>query len=143
MTQIPQLQTGLAAGISLPWSSVEAFSFGCKEFVWSRHPTVSMALTSVFDTTPPDEGGRLNCVWQHTPGFSSPPRISRSCPHCLRLWLDRGTIVGRYGLGKGGPPRPLLDRCCPLAALLGAGLGAPSALLSSAAYLLKLFNRRV
>ena len=101
MTQIRQLQTGLAAGISLPWSSVEAFSFGCKEFVWSRRPTVSMALTSVFDTTPPDEGGRLNCVWQHTPGFSSPPRISRSCPHCLRLWLDRGTIVGRYGLGKG------------------------------------------
>ena len=68
MTQIRQLQTGLAAGISLPWSSVEAFSFGCKEFVWSRHPTVSMALTSVFDTTPPDEGGRLNCAWQHTPG---------------------------------------------------------------------------
>ena len=33
MTQIRQLQTGLAAGISLPWSSVEAFSFGCKEFV--------------------------------------------------------------------------------------------------------------
>ena len=94
MTQIRQLQTGLAAGISLPWSSVEAFSFGCKEFVWSRRLTVSMALTSVFDTTPPDEGGRLNCVWQHTPGFSSPPRISRSCPHCLRLWLDRGTIVG-------------------------------------------------
>ena len=27
-----------------------------------------MAKTSVFDTTSPDEGGRLNCAWQHTPG---------------------------------------------------------------------------
>ena len=28
-------------------------------------------------------------------GNLTPPRISPSCPHCLRLWLDRGTIIGR------------------------------------------------
>ena len=26
----------------------------------------------------------------------TPPRFSPSCPHCVRLWLDRGTIIGGW-----------------------------------------------
>ena len=33
-------------------------------------------------------------------GNFTPPRISPSCPHCLRLWLDRGTIIGGRGHGE-------------------------------------------
>ena len=30
-------------------------------------------------------------------GTLTPPRISPSCPHCVWLWLGRGTIVGEQG----------------------------------------------
>ena len=33
-------------------------------------------------------------------GDFTPPRISPSCPHCMWLWLDRGTIVGERGCGE-------------------------------------------
>ena len=40
----------------------------------------------------------------------TPPRISPSCPHCLRLWLGRGTIVGRMRSWRGCLPRHPLGR---------------------------------
>ena len=30
-------------------------------------------------------------------GSFTPPRVSPSCPHCLCLWLGRGTIIGEWG----------------------------------------------
>jgi len=42
----------------------------------------------VFDTTPPGMGGRTGPQLALRSGNLTPPRISPSCPHCLRLWLD-------------------------------------------------------
>ena len=51
----------------------------------------------VFDTTPPGVGGRTGPQLALRSGNFTPPRISPSCPHCLRLWLGRGTIIGGRG----------------------------------------------
>lgn len=70
----------------------------------------------------PGPGRKIElCLAAHS-GRLAPPRFSRSCPHCLRLWLDRGTIVGRQGHGETacrscfwlGVVRSLLGRGFPL-----------------------------
>ena len=45
---------------------------------------------------PEPRAAKLNCAGAHSGNFT-PPRISPSCPHCLSLWLGRGTIVGGRG----------------------------------------------
>ena len=52
-------------------------------------------LLILFDTTSRIMGGYTNQRLAPPSGNLTPPRISPSCPHCLRLWLDRGTIIGR------------------------------------------------
>ena len=57
-------------------------------------------------------------------GNRTPPRISPSCPHCLRLWLGRGTIVGGQGHCKTacqGCFRLDGDRWAPYLAVFDAG----------------------
>ena len=57
-------------------------------------------------------------------GNLTPPRISPSCPHCLRLWLGRGTIVGGQGHCKTacqGCFRLDGDRWAPYLAVFDAG----------------------
>ena len=60
----------------------------------SRHGTVPAAfiiiyfLVILFDTTSRIMGGCTNQRLAPPSGNLTPPRISPSCPHCLRLWLD-------------------------------------------------------
>ncbi len=79
----------------------------------------------------------LDCAGAHHGNFT-PPRISPSCPHCLRLWLGRSIIVGQRHLGRGKPPQLALRtdgwRSTPYLAVFDAtagagGLGASSAVL--------------
>ena len=48
----------------------------------------------LYSTLLPQAAGRqqTDCVGTHR-GNLTPPRISPSCPHCLRLWLDRSIII--------------------------------------------------
>ena len=55
------------------------------------------------------------CLATHS-GCLTPPRISRSCPHWLSLWLGRGTIVGKIRLLRNSLPRLLWAECSSLAA---------------------------
>ncbi len=69
---------------------------------WSRR-AAPLFLTFVycvalFDTTSRALGERTELCWRtHREFLTSPPRISPSCPHCLSLWLGRGTIIGERG----------------------------------------------
>ena len=45
-------------------------------------------LLILFDTTSRIMGGYTNQRLAPPSGNLTPPRISPSCPHCLRLWLD-------------------------------------------------------
>ena len=72
---------------------------------WSRR-AVPLFLTFVFawlysTLLPEPRAAKLNCAGAHT-GNLTPPRISPSCPHCLNLWLGRGTIIGGRGRCKAG-----------------------------------------
>ncbi len=58
---------------------------------------VMYLLMALFDTTSRALGGRTEPRLAPRSGDLTPPRISPSCPHCLRLWLGRGTIVGGRG----------------------------------------------
>ena len=67
---------------------------------WSRR-AAPLFLTFVFawlysTLLPEPRAAKLNCAGAHT-GNLTPPRISPSCPHCLSLWLGRGTIIGERG----------------------------------------------
>lgn len=55
-----------------------------------------MAKTSVFDTTPPDEGGRLNCVW-HALRESNPSEDLSELPHivCDYGWAGVSLLANR------------------------------------------------
>ena len=55
----------------------------------------------VFDTTSPGMGGSTEPRLAPRSGRLTPPRISPSCPHCLRLWLGRSLII----LARVGPDR--------------------------------------
>ena len=47
----------------------------------------------------PEPRQRLNGGWRRA-RVCTPPRISPSCPHCVKLWLGRSTIIRRRGHGK-------------------------------------------
>ena len=81
------------------------FSYGFSQ--WGRSVTCTerprlfcnfvflMYTLPVFDTTSPgNPGGILKPRMAARHGNFTPPRISPSCPHCLRLWLDRSTNAG-------------------------------------------------
>lgn len=55
-----------------------------------------MAKTSVFDTTSPDEGGRLNCVW-HALRESNPSEDLSELPHivCDYGWAGVSLLANR------------------------------------------------
>ena len=94
-------------------------------------------LLILFDTTSRIMGGCTNQRLAPPSGNLSPPRISSSCPHCLRLWLDseyRMVVSLRNSL-----PELLLAGWEPLVTLLGrlscrisaqVSLRAPAASLS-------------
>lgn len=51
-------------------------------------PAVSDISLWLYSTLLPKPwAAKLNCAGAHSGPFT-PPRISPSCPHCLRLWLD-------------------------------------------------------
>ncbi len=56
-------------------------------------------LQPPFDTTSRGQGRTTGPRLATRTGNLTPPRISPSCPHCLRLWLGRGIIVGGRGHG--------------------------------------------
>ena len=109
----------------------------------SRHGTVPAAfiiiyfLVILFDTTSRIMGGCTNQRLAPPSGNLTPPRISPSCPHRLRLWLDseyRMVVSLRNSL-----PELLLAGWEPLVTLLGrlscrisaqVSLRAPAASLS-------------
>lgn len=51
-------------------------------------------LSHLYSTLLPQASGRqqMDCAGTHH-GNLTPPRITPSCPHCLRLWLDRSIII--------------------------------------------------
>ena len=139
-----------AASIFLPWKPQHCLPCGflflevtsC-DSGWGKYGNL-VRIRHCF----PGPGRKIElCLAAHS-GRLAPPRFSRSCPHCLRLWLDRGTIVGRQGHGETachgcfwlGVVRSLPGRGFPFP----AGLGASSSSLSwFAACLLMLFNHRI
>lgn len=71
----------------------------CPSFSIETVPAVSEIwfCLALFDTTSRAVGGRTEPRLAPRSGNLTPPRISPSCPHCLWLWLGRGTIVGGQG----------------------------------------------
>ncbi len=61
------------------------------------HRFCHLSELPVFDTTSPGLGGHTEPRLAPRSGNLTPPRFSPSCPHCLSLWLGRGTIVGGQG----------------------------------------------
>ena len=64
---------------------------------WQLCRFCHLITLALFDTTSQALGGRTELRWAPHSGNLTPPRISPSCPHCLRLWLGRGTIIGGQG----------------------------------------------
>lgn len=91
-----------AASIFLPWMPQHCLPCGflflevtSYDSGWGKYGNL-VRIRHCF----PGPGRKIElCLAAHS-GRLAPPRFSRSCPHCLRLWLDRGTIVGRQGHGE-------------------------------------------
>ena len=71
----------------------------------------------LYSTLLPQVSGRqqTDCAGTHH-GNLTPPRIAPSCPHCLRLWLDRSIIIRL--LTRVGPVAPVAMRNSPPQAVL-------------------------
>ena len=74
-------------------------------------------LSHLYSTLLPQVSGRqqTDCAGAHH-GNLTPPRVAPSCPHCLRLWLDRSIIIRL--LTRVGPVLPAAMRNSPPQAVL-------------------------
>ena len=96
-----------------------------------------LSLLILFDTTSRIMGGCTNQRLAPPSGNLTPPRISPSCPHCLRLWLDseyRLVVSLRNSL-----PKLLWAGWGPLVTFLGRLLCGASAQVSLRAPAASLF----
>ena len=79
---VPSFMLSKRRDLSIRWKNVAIL-------IWNSSRRIYFYfLLILFDTTSRIMGGCTNQRLVPPSGNLTPPRISPSCPHCLRLWLD-------------------------------------------------------